>query len=108
MKHCFFFRYMLLTLLVSMFGFGKVSAQRAYAVYDEQSPQGTSQMFEGCTSIIGGAGTKYDPDDVDGAYALMPDYFGDPYVMYDDNGTLTFRSDPYRNTCPYCYFSLNN
>ena len=68
-------------------------------------------MFEGCTSLVGGAGTPYDPSHIDHTYARIdggsdnPGYFtakggaqqpdaAEPYaVLSDDNRVLTFYYD---------------
>jgi hypothetical protein len=63
----------------------------------------SNEMFSGCTNLVGGKGTVYNPDHVDASYAHVdggtanPGYFtlsGDsPYVpvdvTFDNNGVLT-------------------
>ena len=57
----------------------------------------TSSMFEGCTSLVGSAGTTFDATHTDKAYAHVdggasnPGYLtaAEPYVVFDD-GTLLF------------------
>ena len=61
------------------------------------------EMFQGCTSLVGGKGTAYDANHTDVAYAHIdggtdnPGYFTvatKPYVVYDSsNTTLTFYKD---------------
>ena len=77
-----------------------------------------SEMFSGCTNLVGGAGTHYDPDHTDYTYARIdggpnsqtPGYFtrkGDapwvepgtpePYAVLSDNNTvLTFYYDEHK------------
>ena len=68
-----------------------------------------SNMFYGCTSLVGGQGTHYNnnPSSMDSNYAVadnpsagMPGYMtGKCYVIYDpDNTTLTFYYDYLANT----------
>ena len=72
------------------------------------SPSATVDMFEGCTSLVGGAGTAYDENHVDHTYAHIdggtsnPGYFtaknvsptAEPYAVLSDNNTvLTFYYD---------------
>ncbi len=67
----------------------------------------SSNLFYGCTSLVGSAGTAYDPSHVDGAYAHVdggpanPGYFSIPldYVALSADGkTLTFYCDDQRAT----------
>ena len=87
---------------------------------DEWSTQYTmahSGMFTGCTSLVGGMGTTYDPNHVDAAYAHIdggpsnPGYFTkkpEPYAVYDsENTTLTFYCDNQRNSRPGTAYDLN-
>ena len=70
-----------------------------------------SNMFNGCTSLVGGAGTPYDASHVDYTYAHIdggdsnPGYFtaatgnAEPYAVLSDNNTvLTFYYDDQKNT----------
>ena len=60
----------------------------------------SEDMFKGCTSLVGGAGTEYDPSHTDAAYAHAdggsdnPGYLTDKiaYAVYSA-GTLTFYCD---------------
>ena len=87
---------------------------------DEWSTQYTmahSGMFTGCTSLVGGMGTTYDPNHVDAAYAHIdggpsnPGYFTkkpEPYAVYDsENTTLAFYCDNQRNSRPGTAYDLN-
>jgi len=64
-----------------------------------------SYMFEGCTNLVGGAGTEYDEDVTDATYARID---GDDdnqgyltyrgvYAVLDDEGTLTYYNDGLRD-----------
>ena len=73
-------------------------------------------IFKDCNSLVGGKGTAYDANHVDGAYARIdggtdnPGYFTGPeaYVCYtDDNTTLTFYYDHYRSSRPGETYELN-
>ena len=74
-----------------------------------------AQMFAGCTNLVGGKGTHYDPDHVDFTYARIdggpnsqtPGYFTDknapvvtdpePYAVLSENNTLlTFYYDEHK------------
>lgn len=76
-----------------------------------------NNMFDGCTSLVGSAGTVYDPNHTDHEYAHVdggtsnPGYLSmKPYAILDfDNKTLTFYCDGlrYTNTHPGAYFDLN-
>ena len=87
---------------------------------DEWSTQYTmahSGMFTGCTSLVGGMGTTYDPNHVDAAYAHIdggpsnPGYFTEKpeaYAVYTaENTTLTFYCDNQRNSRPGTAYDLN-
>ncbi len=52
-------------------------------------------MFEGCTSLVGGNGTRFDPDHVDGFYAAI-DAPGDP-------GYFTAKNSPLSSTYTVSY-----
>ena len=68
-----------------------------------------SHMFDNCTSLVGGAGTTFSSDHVDGNYARIdggtsaPGYFTDitkrvMYAVYtEDNTTLTFYYDGWKD-----------
>ena len=74
-------------------------------------------MFQGCTSLVGGMGTTYDPYHVDAEYAHIdrgpsdPGYFTStpkPYACYTpSNTTLTFYYDDQRSSRPGTTYSLN-
>ena len=78
----------------------------------------STNMFSGCTSLVGGQGTTYDENHVDKAYAHIdggpsnPGYLTDPdapvpYACYtSDNRTLTFYYDNQRSSRPGTTFSL--
>ena len=65
----------------------------------------TASMFEGCTSLVGGAGTTFDADHTDKAYAHVDGGAGNPgyltllhaYVVLDGT-TLTFYYDAKEGT----------
>ena len=68
-------------------------------------------MFDGCTRLVGGKGTKYDRKHIDHEYACIdggmcaPGYLtgdsesaaAEPYAVLDDEGTLTFYYDGNKN-----------
>ena len=68
-------------------------------------------MFDGCTRLVGGKGTKYDRKHIDHEYACIdggmcaPGYLtgdsesaaAEPYAVLDDEGTLTFYYDDNKN-----------
>ena len=64
-----------------------------------------SYMFEGCTNLVGGAGTEYDEDVTDATYARIdgdddnPGYltYKGVYAVLDDEGTLTYYNDGLRD-----------
>ena len=69
----------------------------------------SSNMFSGCTSLVGGKGTTYDADHVDATYAhpdggtKQPGYFfeqkAEVYTEFDaTSGTLTYYYDDQRYT----------
>ena len=78
------------------------------SIYNEQASGinqmiGASKMFEGCTSLVGGKGTKYDESKIHNQYARpdlpgLPGYFTSdreyeikPYAIWcADNTTFTF------------------
>ena len=78
------------------------------SIYNEQASGinqmiGASKMFEGCTSLVGGKGTKYDESKIHNQYARpdlpgLPGYFTSdreyeikPYAIWcADNATFTF------------------
>ena len=77
-------------------------------------------MFSGCEKIVGEKGTVYDGSQVDAAYAHVdggpgnPGYltFNDPggkepYVVYNDNGTLTFCYDNMKGQRVGTKYALN-
>ena len=60
----------------------------------------SSLMFDGCSNLVGLAGTKYSADHTDASYAHIdegtsnPGYFSVlPYAVYDGTSTLTFYND---------------
>ncbi len=65
-----------------------------YATYDWNRSGNTMNMFQGCTSIVGGMGTTYAPDHIDGEYARIdelprsPGYFSEKpaFLRGDVNG----------------------
>ncbi len=65
-----------------------------YAPYDWNRSGYTMNMFSGCTSIVGGMGTTYDPDHINGEYARIdelpraPGYFSTKpaFLRGDVNG----------------------
>ncbi|MBR5726798.1 MAG: BspA family leucine-rich repeat surface protein, partial [Muribaculaceae bacterium] len=78
----------------------------------------SDDMFDGCTSLVGGQGTTYDADHVDGSYARIdggpnnPGYFSEKgpeaYACYTpSNTTLTFYYDTQRNSRPGTTYDLN-
>ena len=78
----------------------------------------SNNMFDGCTSLVGGKGTTYDPSHVDASYAHIdrssnPGYLTDkeepaPYAVYTaaDN-TLTFYYDSDRSDHTGAIYDLN-
>lgn len=83
----------------------------------------SKNIFYGCTKLVGGNGTKYDPNHTDVEYARVdkagtPGYFTaknggtepvgnrEPYVVYN-NGTLTFYCDDQRSKRSGTIYSLN-
>ena len=79
-------------------------------------------MFDGCTSLVGGKGTTYDANHVDAAYAHIdggpsdPGYFTDinapaepeAYAVYTaDNTTLTFYYDTERSIREGTTYDMN-
>ena len=73
-------------------------------------------MFANCTSLVGGYGTRYNPDHVDHLYARVdrpgiPGYFtydGEAYVCYTpSNTTLTFYCDNQRSSRSGTIYDLN-
>ena len=92
---------------------------------DEWSTQYTmahSGMFTGCTSLVGGMGTTYDPNHVDKTYAHIdggpsnPGYFTDPAVPSEpeayacftpSDSTLTFYFDSRRRFRSGTTYDLN-
>ena len=82
----------------------------------------SSDMFKGCTSLVGGKGTTFDADHIDVEYAHIdggpsnPGYFTDPnapadpeaYACYTpDNTTLTFYYDLDRGSRQGTTYNLN-
>ena len=75
------------------------------------------EMFENCTSLVGGMGTTYDANHIDAEYAHIdggpsnPGYFtGEPeaYACYTPgNKTLTFYYDTQRSSRPGTTYDLN-
>ena len=75
------------------------------------------EMFENCTSLVGGMGTTYDANHIDAEYAHIdggpsnPGYFtGQPeaYACYTPgNKTLTFYYDTQRSSRPGTTYDLN-
>ena len=87
---------------------------------DEWSTQYTmahSGMFTGCTSLVGGMGTTYDPNHVDKTYAHIDGGPSDPgylsghkeaYLCFTaDNRTMTFYYDDQINNRPGTIYHLN-
>jgi surface protein len=82
------------------------------------APYGLVGMFQGCTSLVGGKGTAYDPNHTDGSYAHIdggpsnPGYFTavpEAYACYTaDNTTLTFYYDSQRSTRAGTTYDLIN
>ena len=86
----------------------------------------SSNMFNGCTSLVGGQGTTYSSSHTDKAYAHIdggpsnPGYFTNsnvplppvmplPYACYTpSNNTLTFYYDTERSSRPGTTYSLNS
>ena len=76
-----------------------------------------SGMFTGCTSLVGGMGTTYDPNHVDKTYAHIdggpsnPGYFSvhkEAYLCFTaDNRTMTFYYDDQINNRPGTIYHLN-
>ena len=74
------------------------------------STQSSSQMFNGCTSLVGGRGTKYSDANMDASYARLddpnngkPGYFtrsGIFAMMSDDETTLTLYYQKNPNDLP--------
>jgi surface protein len=52
----------------------------------------STEMFEDCTSLVGGSGTKYDANHIDKAYARIDGGVGNPGYFTDMNATI--------NLCP--------
>ena len=78
----------------------------------------SSEMFYDCTKLVGGQGTTYDANYVDGSYAHIdggtsnPGYLTEKpkeaYACYtSSNNTLTFYYDNLRNTRPGTTYNLN-
>ena len=78
----------------------------------------SSEMFYNCTSLVGGKGTTYDANYVDGSYAHIdggtsnPGYLTEKpkeaYACYtSSNTTLAFYYDNYRNTREGTTYNLN-
>ena len=77
----------------------------------------TERMFYGCYELVGGAGTTFDANHIDGSYAHIdggtanPGYLTgpppSPYANYN-NGTLTFYYDNLRSTRAGKTYSLNS
>ena len=79
----------------------------------------STEMFLGCTSLVGGLGTTYDDDHIEADYAhndggtSNPGYLTDPnapvaYACYTtDNTTLTFYYDNQRKTREGTTYGLN-
>ena len=70
--------------------------------WNTETVTASSNMFAGCTSLVGGAGTAYDASHVDKAYAHLDGGTDNPgymsmiaYVAIDGN-TMTFSSDANR------------
>ena len=63
------------------------------------------QMFSGCTSLVGGAGTVFDDSFTDATYAIIDEGEATPgyltykgiYAILDDAGTLTYYNDGMRD-----------
>ncbi len=97
--------------------FNGCTALKTIYVGDEWNAQGVSsstQMFKGCLSIVGGAGTIYDANHVDKAYAHVDGGTSNPgYLTYLGayavlaNNTLTFYSDAKKNERAGTVYSLN-
>ena len=80
----------------------------------------SSNMFTGCTNLMGGMGTAFDFSHVDAAYAHLdggpsnPGYFSDmngpkPYACYTPSDkTLTFYFDTLRDTRTGTTYDLNS
>ena len=83
----------------------------------------SDKMFDGCTKLVGGNGTKYDPNHTDVKYARIdktgaPGYFtaknggtesvsdGEPYVVFNDY-TLTFYYDDQQSKRSGTIYKLN-
>ena len=76
-----------------------------------------TDMFTGCTNLVGGMGTTYDASHVDKAYAHIdggpsnPGYlteFLEPYACFTlDNRTFTFYYDSQRGSRPGITYDLN-
>ena len=99
--------------------FNGCTALKTIYVGDEWNAQDVStstQMFNSCTSLVGGAGTTYDVNHVDKAYAIIDGTNGNPgyltykgaYVVYDANSTtLTFYCDTKKGEKTGTIYSLN-
>ena len=88
------------------------------ADWDVSNVNNSTEMFTGCTSLKGGAGTAYnDANPKDKTYARIdglnnqPGYFSakvEPYAVYTSgNSTLTFYRDSQRYTRSGVVYSLN-
>ena len=53
----------------------------------------SSGMFEDCTSLVGGSGTKYDANHTDKAYARIDGGSGNPGYLTDKNATIILCPD---------------
>lgn len=84
---------------------------------DAVTSANSTGMFEGCTSLVGGKGTRYNSYSVNKEYAHIdggsdaPGYFTSwlmPYAVYtDENTTLTFYYDYKRKSRTGTTYSLN-
>ena len=90
--------------------------------WSNESVTNSEKMFMYCLSLVGGQGTTFDYDHVDGSYAHIdggpsnPGYFTAPivpsepeaYACYTpDNTTLTFYCDDQRGSRPGTTYDLN-
>lgn len=89
-------------LFINVFS-GCSSLQTIYASDKFVIPDGctkTNNMFKGCSALVGGSGTKFDADQIDGAYARIDRW---PFAP----GYFTAK-DPSAVTSPYDALLLNN
>ena len=68
----------------------------------------SEKMFEGCTSLVGGAGTTYSADHTDHTYAHIDGGTDNPGYFTDKNATPSTGGDPEPEPEPYAVLSEDN